>query len=529
MNSRDLPVSFEEQRMPVSILMRSRGLFRARLAAVLLLCVGAWGMALAPRQDLAARPSEAEEFYFHHDHVIGTSLDLWVVARDEELAVACETAILDEIERLRRVFSTFDSDSELSRLNRSLGPVAASPEMLQVLRAYEVVQQRSYGAFNGQLGELVAVWKAAEKAGRLPEDLTLRRIVEDIQRPGWIIDDERHTVTRLSSQPLNLNSIAKGFMIQAAGAAARARVPALRGLLLNLGGDMTAWGPKWTIGIQDPHHPEENAAPLTLFRLQDQAIATSGGYERYYTIAGQRYAHIFDPRSGWPAQGVASATVVARDNVTANALATTLCVLTPEEGLRLVADTRGAECLLVAADGRQFRSPGLKALELAMVRSAVTESVRPDDAWPEGYQVSVTLTLPTITDAKKYRRPYVAVWVENGDGKAVRTITVWGSNPRYTKDLNTWWKFAKDDADLVKAVTRATRGPGKYSLVWDGKDDAGKVLPQGTYTLKVEVHREHGKHLHQTGKIECGPQPATVTLDKNAETDATVVEYGKKK
>jgi thiamine biosynthesis lipoprotein ApbE len=516
----------------------SCSLSRSRLAAVLLIGAGMTWFALARHEDLSARSPRGAEFYFHHDHIIGTSLDLWVVAPDEESATNCETAVLGEIERLRRVFSTFDPDSEISRLNRSSGPFVASPEMREVLRAYEVVQQCSYGAFNGQLGELVAVWKAAEKNGALPDAATLERIVQEIKQPGWLIDEGRgrgrgrgrQTVTRLTRQPLNLNSIAKGYIIQRAAAAARARVPALQGLLLNLGGDMAAWGQRWTIGIQDPHHSEENAAPLALLHLTDLAVATSGGYERFYTIAGRRYSHIFDPRTGWPAEGIASATVVARDNLTANALATTLCVLSPEEGLRLVADTPEAECLLVTADGRQFRSPGWAALEVRTVPTPVEGAgVRPDDAWPEGYQVSITLTLPTIADAKRYRRPYVAVWVENADGKAVRTITVWGNNPRYTKDLSTWWKFAKDDKDLVKAVTRATRAPGKYTLVWDGKDDAGKALPQGKYAIQVEVHREHGKHLHQSGKIECGTDPAMVTLEKNAETDATVVEYGKKK
>jgi hypothetical protein len=95
--------------------------------------------------------------------------------------------------------------------------------------------------------------------------------------------------------------------------------------------------------------------------------------------------------------------------------------------------------------------------------------------------------------------------------------------------LNDWWKFARGTPTVVKAVTRATRGPGKYALVWDGKDDVGKAVPQGSYTVKVEVHREHGKHLRQSGKIECGADAATLKLAKNDETGETVVTYGAKK
>jgi hypothetical protein len=127
------------------------------------------------------------------------------------------------------------------------------------------------------------------------------------------------------------------------------------------------------------------------------------------------------------------------------------------------------------------------------------------------------------------RRPYVAVWAENADGKTVRTVTVWGNQPRWIPELTRWWKIARDDRKLVQAVTRATRAPGKYTLAWDGKDDQGKLLPRGTYTLHVEVHREHGKHVTQTGKIVCAEEPAHITLAANAETGETVVEYGKKK
>jgi thiamine biosynthesis lipoprotein len=512
-------------------------LTRSRLAAVLLLCGTFSWIALARDLHVPLQTPAVEEFYYHHDHIIGTSLDVWVVAPDEAAAGACDRAIREEIERLRSIFSTYDAQSEISRLNRSSGPVPASREMIEILRAYEVWQQRSHGAFNGQLGELVRVWRLAEKTSALPDAATLEGIVHKIGQPGWAIDNANHTVTRLTDQPLNLNSIAKGYIIQQAAAAARSKVPSLQGLLLNLGGDMAAWGhdaagrAQWMIGVQDPFHPEDNAAPLTLLGLHDVAVATSGGYERYVTVAGQRYSHIFDPRTGQPARGIASSTVVARDNVTANALATTLCVLSAEEGLRLVAATPGAECLLVTADGKQVRSPGMKALEQALPRQPVVHAPANAavDDWPAHYHVNITVTLPTIADTKKYRRPYVAIWIENADGKAIRTMQVWGNSPKYLKDLPQWWKFAKDDADLVKAVTRATRPPGKYSIVWDGKDDQGKTLPQGMYTIVVEVHREHGKHVRQAGKIDCAAAPAMVTLERNAETEATLVEYAEKK
>jgi hypothetical protein len=199
--------------------------------------------------------------------------------------------------------------------------------------------------------------------------------------------------------------------------------------------------------------------------------------------------------------------------------------------LQLVAEVPGAECLIVAADGAQYRSPGWNAFAVARVGAnlAAREKDAPKGTpWPDGYQLTVALQLPKL-DSPRYRRPYTAIWIEDDAGKAVRTLAVWGNAPKYLKDLSDWWKIGKSDADLVKAMARATRGPGRYDVVWDGKDDKGVALPQGTYTVRVEVHREHGKHLRQSGKVDCKGDAAKVTFDKNEETGDTLVEFGKKK
>jgi hypothetical protein len=85
------------------------------------------------------------------------------------------------------------------------------------------------------------------------------------------------------------------------------------------------------------------------------------------------------------------------------------------------------------------------------------------------------------------------------------------------------------DTDFVNAVTRATRAAGKYTVVWDGLNDKQMPVEPGTYKVQVEVHREHGKYVRQTGSLQCGgPNPVTITLAKTAETDETQVRYGPK-
>ncbi len=465
----------------------------------------------------------SREYSFHYDHVLGTSLDAWVSAPDPAFV---ERTVLGEIERLRAVFSLYDPESELMQLNRSAGWFAASPDLLAVLREYEHWQRATHGACNPRVGALVEVWKYTEQVDIEPNPDYLDTLARDITGPGWQRDGS--LIYRVD-HTLDLNSVAKGYILHRASAAVR-QLPGVTGLLLNLGGDLCAWGDAPSlVGIQDPHQPYENAAPLTAVRLKDAAIATSGGYQRYFTIGGRRYSHLIDPRTGRPADHIASATVIAPTSTVANVLATSLCVLAPDEGLRLVAATPGTDCLIVTAEGKLLRSAGFAAHEVAL-RQEPAKPAKPQAAeWPADFQVTVALELPKMAGGSRYRRPYVAVWVENADGKAVRTISVWGNLIRWVPELSGWWKFARGDRELINAVCKATRAPGKYAVVWDGKDDKGNPVPQGTYTVKVEVHREHGKHVTQSGKIACGAEAAKATLAKNAETEETVVEYAKKK
>lgn len=498
-----------------------------RLGAVLFLGLG---LMTVPGDGVApVKRGPANEYYFHHDHILGTSLDLLVVASTAGDAQAFEEAALDEIERLRIILSTYDPASEISLLNRATGPVSCSYELIDVLRRYEEWTRRTNGAFNGQLGTLVQTWKEAEKTGVEPDPDTLARIVAQVKQPGWRIDESARKVSRLTGQALDVNAIGRGYILDKAAAAARAKVPAIRRYLLDIGGDIVAWsaqrdGPGWHVGVADPSRPADNAPPLTRLRLPNGAIATSGNYQRFYTFGEKRYSHILDPRTGRPAGGVVSATVLAAEPVTANALATTLCVLAPDEGLRLARDVPGVECLLVTADGRQLRSSGLTHLEdwLSQTRAVWAQA----NPWPKDFQVTMTLTLAKLTNAKKYRRPYVAVWLENDKGKPVRTLSVWGNNSRYQKDLTHWWKFARSDTNLIMSVTRATRPPGQYQLVWDGCDDEGIHVAQGTYKVVIEVHREYGQHIRQMGDIECRADRTSVTLAKTPETEEATVVFG---
>jgi thiamine biosynthesis lipoprotein ApbE len=440
---------------------------------------------------------------------------------------------------LRKILSTYDPESEISRFNAATGTVKCSPELLDVLSFYDFWNVKSGGAYNGHLGDLIAAWKAAEKAGAPPDAATLIRIGRALGQPGWKIERASGTATRFPVGSIAVDSLGKGYIISKAAAAVRAMAPPIPGFLLNIGGDifasgLPASGAPWIVGVADPKRNADNAPPLTQVRLTDRAISTSAAYERGYTIAGRRFSHIFDPRTGLPAEGVASATVIAANSANANALATTLCVLRPEEGLALAKQIPGVECLIVSPDGRQLRSPRIDLFEVPQAAPAPAAGAPAAPApaaaglWPSGYEVAISIILKTPPPAGKGgpRRPYVAVWVENEAGERVRTVAVWGNQRKYLPDLPTWWKLAQQDEAWAQSITRATRPAGQHHIAWDGMDDKHNPLPPGTYTIFLEVNRQRGSHALESAKIACAKLPATATIPAASEFQAATINFG---
>ena len=408
----------------------------------------------------------SEAHHFQYESVIGTSMDLVICSPSSAVAEgACQT-VRREIDRLRSILDTRDPTSEISLFEHSNGHREASRELTEVLNAYDYWERRTGGIFSIRSGGV--------------------------------------------GTPRDVDALGKAYIIDRAAAAALRAWPSIDALLLDIGGDIVTWGRRSSeIAIADPSSQYDNAQPIATIDLQNAAVATSGLYARG--------AHLRDSRSGQSPGTPVAATVVASDAVTANALATTVCLTSAEYGLQLVESTPGAEGLRVAS-GVLRRTSGFALLERpsASYQPASTN-------WPPGYHVTITLPLTAVRSSK---RPYVAVWVEDPAGAMVRVIAIWANKSKYYADLSVLWSRVHGNFNQFRSVTRATRPPGKYELLWDGLDNARKPVPLGTYRITVETNQERGTYAKQSGTITLGDSPTTITLPATSNFDAVVVRYG---
>jgi len=285
--------------------------------------------------------------------IMGTVVEISVIPADEE---AIKEAF-DAIKKVDELMSTYKPESEISILNRQ-GENHLSPQTSQIIQEAIKFSEMTEGAFDITCRPLINLWKRAKKEAKIP---TLQEIEEAKRLVSYkkiALEDDLVKLQQPGMQ-IDLGGIAKGWAVDKAIQALKKR--GVRAALINAGGDLYALGrrglwKKWEVGIQ---HPRDQEKILTTLEVSDKGVATSGDYRRYFTLEGRRFSHIVDPRTGETVEEVPmSVTVVAPDATTADALATGIFVLGPEEGMKLIESLPGVEGLIVSEGMRMDSSSG---------------------------------------------------------------------------------------------------------------------------------------------------------------------------
>ncbi|MCB9793914.1 MAG: FAD:protein FMN transferase [Alphaproteobacteria bacterium] len=297
----------------------------------------------------------------------GTTYSVKVIGRTadpEQLAATVE----ETLARVDSLMSNWRKDSEISRFNAGgTEPFPLSPETAEVMALALAVHARTGGAFDVTVGPLVERWGFGPE-GREPEPdaAELERLLASVGSDKLTLGEG--TLSKSSAEVrVDLAAIAKGYGVERL-AQALAALPGVDAVMVEIGGEVRVIGDKpggepWRLAIERPD--EGRREVHSVVQLRDNALATSGDYRRFIDEHGQRRTHVVDPRTGRPVEhGVASASVLAADCGTADAWATSLMVLGPDEGLALVERTEGLETMLIVREGEGFEvrmSEGFRA------------------------------------------------------------------------------------------------------------------------------------------------------------------------
>jgi len=287
------------------------------------------------------------------------SVDLWL--EDEQRGRELVGDVLAEYRRIDEEMSTYKESSELSLVNRdaSRAPVAVSRELLDLVRRALELSRTSGGAFDITYESVGYMYDF--RAHRRPSPTDIEAHLSAIDYRLVDLDEGAGTIAfAREGVRINLGGIAKGYAVERG--AAMLRAAGVEHAMLNAGGDTRVLGDRlgrpWMVGIR---HPRIEGEIVTRLPLQDEAISTSGDYERFFEEDGRRYHHIINPLTGEPTQGVLSATVIGPDATMTDGLSTTVFVLGPVEGLALIERVADYEAILVDASGKLSYSTGLAA------------------------------------------------------------------------------------------------------------------------------------------------------------------------
>lgn len=294
--------------------------------------------------------------------MLGSPFEMTVVAKDSvqgnyyiDLAVA-------EVKRVEYLISDWIPTTQISQVNKNAGikPVKVDKEVFDLVGRAIKVSQITSGAFDISYASMDKIWKFDGSMKTMPTEEAIKKSVSKIGYKNIILDPKEQTIfLKYEGMKLGLGGIGQGYIADKVKELLFSK--GCTSGIVNVSGDINAWGKQpdgkpWTVGIINPMNKNKVFAT---FPLENSAVETSGSYEKFVMFNGIRYAHIIDPRTGYPAQGIISVSVFAKQTEIADALATGIFVLGVEVGLDLVNQLKGIECIIVDDKGKVHSSKGI--------------------------------------------------------------------------------------------------------------------------------------------------------------------------
>ena len=336
-----------------------------RVCAAVVLCALLCGCAAAPAGEEGGQKRYEASFLTLFD----TVTTMVGYADSQETFTAQAQQIHDELleyHQLYDIYNDYDGMNNLKTVNDNAGiaPVEVDARILDMLEFSRELYEETGGRVNVAMGGVLSLWHDAREAGiedpanaYLPDQDALEEAARHADWSNVVIDEEAGTVYLADpDMSLDVGAIAKGYAVE------RVCETAPAGVLISVGGNVRATGPKpdgspWVVGIENP----DGGDFLHTLYVEDSSVVTSGDYQRYYLVDGQRYHHIIDPDTLYPATRWRSVSILCADSGIADSLSTALFTLSQEDGQKLL-DAFDAEALWMTQDGELLYSPGFQAM-----------------------------------------------------------------------------------------------------------------------------------------------------------------------
>ncbi len=303
---------------------------------------------------LIGSSSFGQQVFKKKKSLLGSPFEISVVANDSVQADFYTELAISELKRIENLISDWIPTTQISLVNQNAGitPVKVDKEVFELVDRAMKISKLTDGAFDISYASMDKIWKFDGSMKSMPTAETIKKSVEKVGYQNIILNEKDTTIfLKNQGMKLGLGGIGQGYIADKIKEVLIAN--GCNAGLVNVSGDINTWGKQpdgkdWTVGIVNPLNKNKVFAT---FPLNDSAVETSGSYEKYVTFNGKRYSHIIDPRTGYPASGIVSVSVFAKQTELADALATGIFVLGIEVGLDLVNQLKGIGCIIVDDKG----------------------------------------------------------------------------------------------------------------------------------------------------------------------------------
>jgi thiamine biosynthesis lipoprotein len=281
---------------------------------------------------------------------MGSAFSFTAIHAEKDLAWQAVKKGISEVSRIESVISSWDPNSQTSAINKMAGKEAVSvePELFDLIERALKISDISNGYFDISFAAAGRLWKFDGSEQRVPAEEAILQSVALVNYKNIELNREMNTVfLKKEGMRIGFGAIGKGYAANRASLLMKEM--GIESGVVNAGGDLLAWGYQtdekpWSIGITNPADKFEILAWVD---ITNTAVVTSGDYEKYALINGERYGHIIDPKTGWPVKGITSVTIICPDAELADALATTVFVLGLEDGMALVNHLKDVEAIII--------------------------------------------------------------------------------------------------------------------------------------------------------------------------------------